>query len=158
MLLHQFQHLGELGEHQDTATLFQELWQAFRQPIQFGAFLNTGGLVQFYQTRVDTALAQLQQCVEKFDMTLRHTLARHQLADALFHTDAQAFIQCALFAAELHILDGLGFRRQFTGHLSLGASQHEGMYLACQFLLPIGIAVAFDRRAIGLGESLATAQ
>ena len=152
-LLDQCQHLGELGEHQYAPAFIAQAVEQFQQCVELGRFLHLAGRVEFDQARIATGLAQLEQGVDHHDARLPEATLGDGFAHPLVLCQTQGFVELALAAGQFQRMHDLGFGRQFGQHVFLASAQQQRGDAPAEAELAVGIAMFFDRRAVGAGEA-----
>ena len=158
MLLDQREHGGELGEDQDAAAFLDEHGEQLGEEVEFRGFVDGVGELVGQQARIAADLAELEQGVEEDDLELAAAACGDGLADAFVHGGADGFVEVLLRGVEFDEVDEFGFRRQFLGHLVLGAAEDERGDAFFEHLVAVLVAVFFDGFAEARVEGLLAAE
>lgn len=138
------EHGGELGEQKYASAFFEEGGDEFDKVVEFGGGPHFAGGFEGDEAGVAADLAEFEEGVEDDDLGALEAQAIDLLAHALFHGQADGFVEVALGGGEFDLADDFGFRGEFLGHLVLASAEEEGADAAGEFLTARLVLIAFD--------------
>lgn len=140
----QGEHGGELGEEEDATAFLEERGDELDEVVEFGGGMDMAGGFERHQAWVAADLAEFKEGIEDDDLGALQTQATDLVSNALFHGQADGFVEVALGGGKFDLANDLGFWGKFLGHLVLASAEEEGADTAGEFLSARLVLVAFD--------------